>query len=159
MSGKPGTPEKQTILQARDHLLAMNPDLRVVGAHLGSMENDLDDLSTRLDRYPNFAVDTAARVRTLAIQPRDKVRAFILKYQDRILYGTDLHFVSGTTGRRHPKFGNDNTPSIGVTLPRTTPSNISGKKSKDLIYLALVLKKLYHDNAIHWIPGIDATPR
>jgi hypothetical protein len=96
MSGKPGAPEKQTILRARDHVLAMNPDLRVIGAHLGSMENQLDDLAVRLDRYPNFAVDTAARVRTLVLQPRDKVLAFILKYQDRILYGTDLHFSAGT---------------------------------------------------------------
>jgi len=94
MSGKPSTPQKQTILEARDHLLAMNPDLRVVGAHFSSMEDDLDGLSTRFDRYPNFAVDTAARVPKLTTLPRYKVRAFILKYQDRILYGTDLHFSS-----------------------------------------------------------------
>lgn len=63
----------------------MNPDLRVVGAHLGSMENEVDEIEAHLQRYPNFAVDTAARVLSLVIQPRDKVRAFILKNQDRIL--------------------------------------------------------------------------
>ena len=97
MSRKPGAPEKEAILQARDHLLAMNPDLRVVGAHLGSMEDDLDGLATRFELYPNFAVDIAARMRKLETKPREEVRAFILKYQDRILFGTDLRFDSGTT--------------------------------------------------------------
>jgi predicted TIM-barrel fold metal-dependent hydrolase len=76
LSKNPAAPRKEAILQARDHLLAMNPELQVVGAHLGSMENELDDLATRLDQFPNFAVDTAARVRRLTMQPRDKVRAF-----------------------------------------------------------------------------------
>ena len=90
MYKKPDAPKKQQILDARDHLLAENPKLRVVGAHLGSMEDDLDGLGQRLDRYPNFAVDTAARVVHLVVLPSDRVRNFILKYQDRIVYGTDL---------------------------------------------------------------------
>ena len=97
MSRNPIAPRKQAILDARDHLLAMNPDLRVVGAHLGSMEKELNDLANHFERYPNFAVDTSARINRFTLQPRDKARDFILKYQDRILYGTDLHFESGIT--------------------------------------------------------------
>ena len=67
-----------------------NPDLRVVGAHLGSMESNVDDIARRFDAYPNFAVDMAARLPYFMIQPREKVRAFLLKYQDRVLYATDL---------------------------------------------------------------------
>jgi len=37
-------------------------------------------------------VDTAARVVQSVVTPGDKVRAFILKYQDRVVYGTDLEF-------------------------------------------------------------------
>src|SRR5437660_1827741 len=96
MYKKPNAPKKQQILEARDHLLAQNPKLRVVGAHLGSMEDDLDALAMHLDAYPNFAVDTAARVVHLVVQPSDKVRGFLLKYQDRILYGTDLEFLKDT---------------------------------------------------------------
>src|SRR5205823_9929990 len=48
MYKKPDAPKKQQILDARDHLLAENPKLRVVGAHLGSMEDDLDGLGQRL---------------------------------------------------------------------------------------------------------------
>ena len=86
----PEWPSKAAILAARDHFLEENPKLRVVGAHLGSMETDVDEIAKRFDHYPNFAVDTAARIEYLMMQPRDKVRAFLIKYQDRVLYGTDL---------------------------------------------------------------------
>jgi hypothetical protein len=42
-----------------------------------------------LDQYPNFAVDAAARVSFLARQDRQTARQFLVKYQDRILYGSD----------------------------------------------------------------------
>src|SRR5207302_11304989 len=86
----PEWPAKAAILAARDHLVAENPKLRVVGAHLGSMEANVDDIARRFDRYPNFAVDMAARIPYFMLQPHDKVRAFLLKYQDRVLYATDL---------------------------------------------------------------------
>jgi len=76
----PEAPKKEQILAARDYLLQEHPRLRVVGAHLGSMEDSLAQLGEHLDRYPNFAVDAAARVPHLVVQPRHKVRAFILKY-------------------------------------------------------------------------------
>ena len=60
----PEWPTKLAILAARDHLLQLHPTLRVVGAHLGSMEVDVDQIAERFDHYPNFAVDTAARVHT-----------------------------------------------------------------------------------------------
>ncbi len=90
----PDHPRKEVILAARDHLLAENPKLRVVGAHLGSMETDVDEIAKRFDRYPNFAVDTAARMEYLMIAPREKVRNFLIKYQDRVVYGTDLEFLA-----------------------------------------------------------------
>ncbi len=128
-----------------------------MGAHLGSMENQLDDLANRLDRYPNVAVDTAARMRRLTMQPRDNVRAFILKYQDRILYGTDLP-DSGSTDQTASQTWRTNTPSIGITLLLITPSNIR-EKSRRTQSTALVLKKLCHDKPVDWISGINASPR
>ncbi|MCX6625152.1 MAG: amidohydrolase family protein, partial [Acidobacteria bacterium] len=85
----PERPSYETILAARDRVLAAHPKLRVVGCHLGSMEYDVDEIARRLDRYPNFAVDTAARTPNLMLQPREKVRRFFIRYQDRVLWGTD----------------------------------------------------------------------
>lgn len=92
---QPDHPKKAAIIEARDHILERHPQLRVVGAHLGSLESNLDELGRRFDRYPNFAVDVAARTVYLTLQPREKARQFLMKYQDRILYGTDLAFFVG----------------------------------------------------------------
>ncbi len=158
MSKKPGAPPKSAILQARDHMLAMNPHLRVVGAHLGSMENDVDEVDAHFQRYPNFAVDTAARVLSLVIQPRDKVRAFILKNQDRILYGTDLGFHSGSDQTAAQEWEREYAVDWRYFATDDTFEN-RGHKIEGLNLPRSVLKKLYHDNAVHWIPGIDANTR
>lgn len=154
MYGKPGVPSKQQILAARDHLLAENPNLRAVGAHLGSMEVDVDELAKRFDHYPNFAVDTAARVAYLALQPRDKVRAFLIKYQDRVLYGTDLEY-----GRNRDSDSLQEWESTYLRDWRFFSTNetveFEGRKVQGLELPNDVLRKLYHENAVHWIPTIN----
>lgn len=86
----PEIPRWEEIMAARDRWLAANPDLTVVGAHLGSMAYDVSEVAQRLDEYPNFYVDTAARFGDLINQPSETVRRFFIDYQDRILYGTDM---------------------------------------------------------------------
>ncbi len=159
MARKAGAPQKEIILQARDRVLAMNPDLRVVGAHLGSMEGQLDDLASRLELYPNFAVDTAARVRRLVFQPREKVRAFILKYQDRILYGTDLYFCSGTTDQTASQTWSNQYDLDWRYFATDDSFEYQGHRVEGLNLPRSVLKKLYHDNAVYWIRGIDVNSR
>jgi predicted TIM-barrel fold metal-dependent hydrolase len=60
--------------------------------HLASLEWDVDQVADFLDRFPQANVDLAARLVHLEYQaardPR-KVRQFLLRYQDRILYGSD----------------------------------------------------------------------
>ena len=91
--GKPGYPSHAQIIEARDRILAKHPSLVVIGAHLGSLEHDVDEIAPRLDRYPNFHVEVSARTRDLTRQPSGKVRAFFLKYQDRVLYGVDRSWM------------------------------------------------------------------
>jgi len=88
--GKPEYPSHEAIIAARDHIMRKHPTLVVVGAHLGSLEHDLDGIAERLERYPNFHIEVAARTRNLTRHPSDKVRALFLKYPDRILYGLDV---------------------------------------------------------------------
>jgi predicted TIM-barrel fold metal-dependent hydrolase len=87
--GKPEYPSHARLMDARDHILAKHPTLVVIGAHIGSMEYDVDEAAKRLDKYPNFHVEVSARTRDLTRQPSNKVRAFFVKYQDRVLYGVD----------------------------------------------------------------------
>jgi predicted TIM-barrel fold metal-dependent hydrolase len=90
MGDKDAYPSHGELIAARDRVLARHSDLNVIGAHLGSLEYDVGELAARLDRYPNFAVDTSARLRDLMQQDTGTVRAFFLGYSDRILFGTDF---------------------------------------------------------------------
>ncbi|GAC1474233.1 MAG: hypothetical protein NVSMB9_24210 [Isosphaeraceae bacterium] len=154
MHGKAGAPVKETILSARDRVLARYPKLRVVGCHLGSDEDDLNRLSRRLEKFPNFAVDTAARVRYFARGDRARVREFLIRYQDRILYATDFSLREDdpaaaarwllTTHRRDWEFFSgkermeyDGHPTQGLALPDA------------------VLRKIFRENALRWLPGFQ----
>jgi predicted TIM-barrel fold metal-dependent hydrolase len=150
----PDRPSKEAILAARDRMLAAHPRLRVVGCHLGSMEDDVAEIARRFDRYPNFAVDTAARVHHLMLQPREKVREFLIKYQDRVLYGSDLGLMpwddpastvanwERKVAREWRYFATDDT------------FEESSRKVPGLDLPEPVLRKLYRDNAQRWVPGI-----
>ena len=154
MYGKPGVPSKQQILDTRDYILVRNPKLWVVGAHLGSLEDNLGQLANDFDRYPNFAVDTAARVIHLAVMPSDEVRAFILKYQDRILYGTDMEFAKNENPQDAIKEWQDQYAMDWRYFATSDTFEYSGLKAQGLRLPAPVLRKLFHDNAVHWIPGV-----
>jgi len=150
----PGWPSKASILAARDHLLAENPKLRVVGAHLGSMETDVDQIAQRFERYPNFAVDTAARVQYLMMQPRDKVTAFLMKYQDRVIYGTDLGLDANGNGASAVKEWQEQYLRDWKYFATDELVDYQGKKYQGLKLPPSVVRKIFHDNAVHWFPGL-----
>jgi predicted TIM-barrel fold metal-dependent hydrolase len=157
MYGKPGVPTKEQILAARDHVLEKNPNLRVVGAHLGSMESNLTELGEHLNRYPNFAVDIAARMPYFEMYPREKMIAFITKYQDRLIYGTDNGFRGGASDKireLESVYAND----WRYFATRDTLS-YKGKSLQGLALPNAILRKIYHDNAVRWFPGIAGSER
>ena len=85
-------PSYQEQIDARDRMLAKHPNLHFLGAHLASLEWSVDELAKFLDRFPNAVVGMAARLGQLQYQSqqdRQRVIAFLNKYQDRVLYGTD----------------------------------------------------------------------
>lgn len=151
---KPGVPTKQQILDARDHVLAMNPNLRMVGVHLGSMEKSLDNISQHLDRYPNFAIDVAARMEYLMLTPREKVRAFLIKYQDRVLYGTDLDIAPDANIQESLKDWQSTYARDYKYLATGQVLDYNGKKIQGLELPEPVLRKIFRTNAQHWIPGL-----
>ena len=154
MYGKPHSSSKAQILLARDHILEQNPNLRVVGAHLGSMEADLHALAQHLDRYPNFAVDLAGRIPYLAQHPRAETIAFILKYQDRLLYATDNEFSPRFKMKPRMRFWEESYARDWRFLATNDTVEFEGAKGQGLALPNPLLRKIYHDNAIRWFPGI-----
>lgn len=82
----------EELLATRDRMLIKHPNLRYVGCHLSSMEWSVDVMSKWLDKFPIYGLDMAVRIAHFKVQDRDKVWGFIIKYQNNLLYGTDISF-------------------------------------------------------------------
>ena len=161
LAGRSGAPTRRELLESRDSILRRFPRLRVVGVHLGSDEDDLQALAARLDTYPNFAVDVAARVGRLARMPTATVQEFLLKYQDRVQYGSDVLIPDGMgdeDGWNHLRvvldrewnfFAGSGVVRLGATSTSSTSLDVQG-----LALPEKVLRKIFHDNSRRWIPGI-----
>jgi len=150
----PERPSKEAILSARDRMLARHPRLRVIGCHLGSMEENVDEIARRFDLYPNFAVDTAARVPDLMLQPREKVCAFLIKYQDRVLYGTDLELKPWERPEEALKRWEAEFARDWKFFATDEKFQYAGREVLGLALPGNVLQKFYRQNALRWVPGI-----
>ena len=159
----PELPSYEEQIAARDRMLEKNPDLTFVGAHMGSLEWSVDELAKRLDRFPNMAVETAARMGQIFYQTaseRDKVRNFFIKYQDRILYGTDMGASGG-----------ENAEGLGKELRETWMRDWKYFVTDDTLSSTLVeqpyqgiklpqevVEKIYYKNAVKWLNAFQDKP-
>jgi predicted TIM-barrel fold metal-dependent hydrolase len=156
----PEYPSYEDEINARDHMLEKHPDLKFIGAHLGSLEWSLDGLAKRLDKFPNMAVDLA-RMSDLnyhAMKDWQKTRDFFIKYQDRLLYATDVQVRESDNADEM----NQRTHEARIQQWKffTTDESFT-LRSVDGTYKGLklpkeVVDKIYRANAEKWLPGIDA---
>lgn len=151
----PEYPSYEDQINARDRFLERHPDMRFVGAHLGSLEWSVDELAKRLDKFPNMAVDMAQRICHLqyqTIQDREKVRNFMIKYQDRLIYATDSD-ISNEGDPEQTKKGVHETWledwKYFVTEDAMTVDEVNGS-FKGLDLPKEVIDKIYYKNAVRW---------
>jgi predicted TIM-barrel fold metal-dependent hydrolase len=154
MLNKTGVPPKRMILEARDRVLERNPNLRVVGVHLGSMEKDLDEIGRHFDKYPNFAVDTAARMEYLMYGDSAKVRIFLMKYQNRVIYGTDLDVNPDAEMAKSVHEWKETYANDWKFFATDEIFQIQGHTVRGLKLPNDVLQKIYRTNAQRWIKGL-----
>jgi predicted TIM-barrel fold metal-dependent hydrolase len=81
-------PPQKELLAQFIHLVAKHPKTTFIGAHFGNNAEDVATVAKWLDTYPNLYVDIDARISELGRQPYT-ARKFFLKYQDRVMFGTD----------------------------------------------------------------------
>jgi predicted TIM-barrel fold metal-dependent hydrolase len=143
-------PSWETLMGEQHNLFARHPNTTFIAAHLGWLGNNLAELGRLLDRLPNVNTEIAAVLYELGRQPRF-AREWLIKYQDRVMFGKDVwnaqeyytYFRVLETAdeyfdyyRKYHAFWQ----MYGLDLPDE------------------VLKKLYYKNALRIIPGIDRAP-
>ncbi len=155
----PKYPSYEDQINARDNMVKQHPKLRFVGAHLGSLEWNVDSLAMRLDEYPNMAVDMAARISHLQYQTAknwQKVHDFMVKYQDRLLYATDLGAEVTSNPAETSKHAHETHLSdwqYFVTNDTMHVRDFDGS-FKGLQLPKEVIDKIYRTNAEKWFPGL-----
>jgi len=85
-----GGPSREALLEARNRVIDRHPATYFIGAHLGNDPEELDVVARWLERYPNFHVDTAARLGEIGRHPVREVQSFFTRYRRRILFGSDV---------------------------------------------------------------------
>jgi len=136
-------------------VLSSFPKLKVLQAHFGSQPENLENLSRWFESYPNYYIDTSSArwmARELGRYP-EKAREFIIKYSDRILFGTDLvqdrnKPVSTYYRSRYFTFQALLETSVrDLPLPFPDPENNNDTKINGLDLPFDILKKIYWENA------------
>jgi predicted TIM-barrel fold metal-dependent hydrolase len=88
----PNTPDvlqHDEVIETLERALKRHPNTTFIACHFANCCSDLNRLGKMLDAYPNLYADMGARFAEIAPIPRF-MAAFLTKYQDRILYGTDM---------------------------------------------------------------------
>lgn len=151
----PDMPSYEDLIKDRDRMLARYPDLKFVAVHMGSLEWSVEEAGRFLDRFSNASLDLAERISHTQYQSqrdRKKVRDFFIKYQDRILYGTDFAQYEGREVDELEKYMMDtwlndwryfntdeemtvpqlNEPVMGLKLPKEVVDKIYWQNAEKL---------------------------
>ncbi|MGZ5443439.1 MAG: amidohydrolase family protein [Thermoanaerobaculia bacterium] len=131
------------------NLFRKHPRTKFIAAHLAWLGHDLGRLGQLLDELPNVYTEMGAVLYELGRQPR-AARAFLIRYQDRVLMGKDIW--------------NADEYATYFRVLETEDEYFDYYRKRHAFWkmygLGLpdeVLKKIYYKNALKVIPGIDAS--
>jgi predicted TIM-barrel fold metal-dependent hydrolase len=137
----------QQIMNEQYNMFKKHPKTTFISAHMSWLANDLGRLGELFDEMPNMNVGIGAIIAELGRQPRF-AKAFITKYQDRVLFGKD-------------SWKPEEFPTYFRVLESDDEYFPYHKKYH--AYWAMygldlddeVLKKVYYKNALRIVPGLD----
>lgn len=153
----PGITTYEEQVEHRDKMLDKHPNLRFVGAHLGSLEWSLDEMAKHFERYPNMAIDMAERVSHFQLEAQkdyQKTRDFVIKYADRLIYATDIIVMDKADQEEVKKTAHEKryTHWLFFTTDSTITSPSVNGPFKGLKLPREVVNKIYYGNAKKWFP-------
>ncbi|MGB5846977.1 MAG: amidohydrolase family protein [Ignavibacteriaceae bacterium] len=79
------------VVNTLENTVAKHPNTTFIACHLANCNHDLEPLGRLFDKYPNLYADFSARYAENAPVPKYTAK-FFNKYQDRLIYGTDMGF-------------------------------------------------------------------
>ncbi len=89
LDNQPGIVDHAGMIRILENAVKRHPRTIFIACHFANCDYDLNKLGALLDKYPNLYADISARYAETAPIPRF-VKKFYERYQDRLLYGTDM---------------------------------------------------------------------
>ncbi len=89
LDNQPDIVGHQGMVDILERTVKKHPNTTFIACHLANCSYDLNIIGNLLDAYPNLYIDISARYAEVCATPR-VTKKFIEKYQDRIVYGTDM---------------------------------------------------------------------
>jgi uncharacterized protein len=146
---EPGMYDHNQLVDSLDKTAGRHPKTTFVACHLSNLDYDLTRLGQMLDRNPNLYADIAARFAETATIPRF-TRQFLMKYPDRIVYGTDVTYSKPFFSTTFRIMESEDEHFYGRGLVDTANFNFNYHWTLNAFGLPDdVLKKVYHDNAVN----------
>ena len=147
---------KDEHLKQMEEVIARHPKLKFQIPHLGAQPeiHRLPALARWMEEFPNVVVDTASSrwmARELS-KDTEKAREFMLKYSDRVLFGTDLSSnrdLNDFSGRYVAQriLWETNERDTPLPFPDVDTKDTGGTAINGLDLPLSVLEKLYWENA------------
>ena len=156
-----GSPSMEVIDRARENIHRKHPKTRFVNAHLAMLYYDPEKLAKFLDTFPNADVEISATVQDLGRAPR-LWREFIIKYQDRVIMGSDGTPERGIEDFWTPHWRYLETYDEYFEHPAQirTEGGSPGHGRWNISGIGLpddVLRKIYYQNALRHLPSLRAS--
>ena len=87
-----GLPSIEELLAERNDMIRRHPNTTFICPHVGSRASCLDIAADDLEELPNLYYDISARIPIMgrSRRRRERSREFLIEYQDRVLFGTDV---------------------------------------------------------------------
>lgn len=147
----PRFPSRETILKGRENVIKKHPNTIFIGCHMGWNSDNLAYAAYLLDTYPNYYLDMSTTLSELGRQPYT-ARKFFIKYQDRILFGTDGGAMFGQKGWTVERFYQAHfefleTENEYIDYPMQGAINQGSWKIYGINLPDSVLQKIYYKNA------------
>lgn len=148
----PEMPRYEDLMARRDTVVERNPTLRFVGAHMASLEWNVDEAAKFLDAHPNAVIELAARmaqVQHQSVRDYSKIRDFFIRYQDRILYGTDLTLNPGEDAQAFRQAAHEVWQAHWTYLATAETQHVDDidADARGLALPRSVIDKIYYANA------------
>jgi predicted TIM-barrel fold metal-dependent hydrolase len=143
---------KTELLEQRTRMMAAHPRTTFICPHVANNPEDLDWVSDLLDALPNVCIDFSARMDELGRQPYS-ARDFFMKYQDRVLFGSDMPISAGMY-RAYFRFLESRDEYFDYPGYLGEMDNVTRWKIYGLHLPDEALEKIYYRNALRIIPGL-----